>query len=198
MRTSSADTTMVHQNQMSAVVLAMKTATPDKFGGIKTMVNEMVTNLEKEQDDDDAHYAYCQDELATKAAKRSKLTEELDLISSKIGNLQASIKTTDDEMATVKQEIAQLDKSVAEATEARKAEHNEFTATTAELQMAVDLLRKAKDRLGSFYAPKPKPAEDSFLGLGISFVQVKRTGSDGVEVVGRSSSVLEDDSSGGS
>merc|ERR1719331_3073688 len=112
----------MHRNGMDAVVQSFKTATPDKFGGIKTMVNEMVTNLEKEQDDDDAHYAYCQDELATKAAKRSKLTEELDLISSKIGNLQASIKTTDDEMTTVKQEIAQLDKSVAEATDSRKSE----------------------------------------------------------------------------
>ena len=46
-----------------------------------------------------------------------------------------SIKTTDDEMATLKQEIAKLDTSVADATAARKAEHSEFTATTAELQM---------------------------------------------------------------
>merc|ERR1719199_828035 len=171
MRTSGADTGMVHQNQMSAVVLAMKTATPDKFASIKTMVNEMVANLEKEQDDDDAHYAYCQDELAAKAAKRAKLNEELDLLESKLGNLAASIKTTDDEMATLKQEIAKLDTSVADATAARKAEHSEFTATTAELQMAIDLLHKAKDRMAAFYAPKPQPVQQSFLGLGISFVQ---------------------------
>merc|ERR1719316_1080260 len=177
MRTSSADTTMVHQNQMSAVVLAMKTATPDKFGSIKTMVNEMVANLEKEQDDDDAHYAYCQDELAAKAAKRAKLNEELDLLESKLGNLGASIKTTDDEMATLKQEIAKLDTSVADATAARKAEHAEFTATTAELQMAIDLLHKAKDRMAAFYAPKAEPVQQSFLGLGISFVQVRRSAS---------------------
>jgi chromosome segregation ATPase len=177
MRTSGADTGMVHQNQMSAVVLAMKTATPDKFASIKTMVNEMVANLEKEQDDDDAHYAYCQDELAAKAAKRAKLNEELDLLDSKLGNLAASIKTTDDEMATLKQEIAKLDTSVADATAARKAEHSEFTATTAELQMAIDLLHKAKDRMAAFYAPKPQPVQQSFLGLGISFVQVRRSAS---------------------
>merc|ERR1719217_690437 len=167
----------MHHSQMSAVVESMKTATPDKFAGIKTMVNEMVANLEKQQDDDDAHYAYCQDELAAKAAKRAKLNEELDLLGSKLGNLAASIKTTDDEMATLKQEIAKLDASVADATAARKAEHSEFTATTAELQMAIDLLHKAKDRMAAFYAPKPEPVQQSFLGLGISFVQVRRSAS---------------------
>merc|ERR1719359_536500 len=158
----------MHQNSMSAVVQSMRTYTPDKFASIKTMVSEMIGNLEKEQDDDDAHYAYCQDELASKAAKRAKLNEELDLLDSKLGNLAASIKTTDDEMATLKREISKLDASVADATAARKAEHSEFTATTAELQMAID-------RMAAFYAPKPEPPKDSFLGLGISFVQVRRS-----------------------
>ena len=79
-----------------------------------------------------------------KAAKRAKLNEELDLLESKLGNLGASIKTTDDEMATLKQEIAKLDTSVADATAARKAEHSEFTATTAELQMVAARERQTR------------------------------------------------------
>jgi len=101
------------------------------------------------------------------------LIEELELLQGKIGNLGTSITSTDDEMATLKKEITNLDKSVAEATEARKAENQEFTQTQSELQVAIDLLHKAKDRMAAFYAPTPAPEGPSFLGIGLSFVQMK-------------------------
>merc|ERR1719313_2930182 len=126
---------------------------PDKFDGIKSMVQEMVTNLEMEQDEDDAHYSWCQDELSMKASKRGKLSEELEQLENKIANTQSAIDTTDEEMACLKAEIAALDKSVTDATEDRKQEHAEYTSTMSELQLAVDLLTKAKGRLASFYAP---------------------------------------------
>ena len=36
---------------------------------LPTQVQEMVSNLEREQDEDDAHYSYCQDELSMKASR---------------------------------------------------------------------------------------------------------------------------------
>merc|ERR1719515_674860 len=107
------------------------------------MVQEMVSNLEKEQDEDDAHYSYCQDELSQKASKRDKLSEELEALENKIANTQTAIDTTDEEMAALKAEIAALDKSVTDATEDRKEEHTEYTSTMSELQLAVNLLLKA-------------------------------------------------------
>merc|ERR1719155_236217 len=134
------------------------------------MVQEMVSNLEKEQDEDDAHYSYCEDELSLKASKRDKLSEELEQLENKITNTQTAIDTTDEEMAALKAEIAALDKSVTDATEDRKQEHAEFTATTSELQLAVDLLLKAKGRLSSFYSPAgtTTPAPEALLQLGVA------------------------------
>merc|ERR1719487_1410903 len=75
-----------HAAGMSAIVQSMKSTSlsPDKFDGIKNMVQEMVTNLEREQDEDDAHYSYCQDELSAKASKQNKLSEELEALENKI------------------------------------------------------------------------------------------------------------------
>lgn len=166
----------MHTTGMSAIVESMKSdQAPDKFLGIKKMVSEMVTNLQNEQDDDDKHYAYCQDELTAKAAKKAKLHEQLEQLDNKIENFGSAIKSTDEEMAALKQEIAALDKSVADATEARKKEHAEYTAALAELNLAVDLLKKAKGKLAAFYAPAIAPQPTGFLGLGLSFVQVRRS-----------------------
>merc|ERR1719316_1336997 len=108
-----------------------------------------------------------------KSSKRDKLSEELESLENKITNTQSAIETTDDEMAGLKAEIAALDKSVTDATEDRKQEHAEYTATMSELQLAVDLLTKAKGRLASLYAPNaaavtttPAPEQYVLLELG--------------------------------
>jgi len=166
----------MHMAGMSAIVQSMKSdQAPDKFLGIKHMVSEMVTNLQNEQDDDDKHYAYCQDELTAKTAKKAKMHDQLEQLDDKIENIGSSIKETDDAMAALKQEIAALDKSVADATDARKKEHADYTASLAELSLAVDLLKKAKAKLAAFYAPPVAPQPTGFLGLGLSFVQVRRS-----------------------
>ena len=46
-----------------------------------------------------------------------------------------------------------MDKSVAEATETRKAEHAEATTVAAQNNAAVQLLGVAENRLNKFYNP---------------------------------------------
>jgi len=104
-------------------------------------------------------------------------------------NLKAEIEALDDG-------IRALDKEVAEATETRKEEHDDFTATSAANAAAVDLLKFAKNRLNKFYNPSqykappkrelsedeqitlnmggtlaPTEAPGGIAGTGIGFVQ---------------------------
>jgi predicted nucleic acid-binding Zn-ribbon protein len=165
-----------HIAGMSAIVQSMKSTSlsPAKFDGIKSMVEAMVVNLEREQDEDDAHFSYCEDELSAKATKRDKLNEELGALENKITNTQSAIETSDEELAALKAEIAALDQSVTDATEDRKEEHTEYTSTMSELQLAVNLLLKAKSRLAAFYAPNaaaayptpaPSPPQEQYVLL---------------------------------
>merc|ERR1719287_36571 len=70
--------------------------------------------------------------------------------------LKAEIEALDDG-------IRALDKEVAEATETRQKEHEDFSETLAANSAAVDLLKFAKNRLNKFYNPtqyKPPPKRE--------------------------------------
>merc|ERR1719463_885217 len=82
------------------------------------------------------------------------------------------LETVDDEIAALEESIKALDKSVAEATDQRKEEHEEYAETLAANTAAVDLLKFAMNRLNKFYNPKlykPPPkrelAEDEQITL---------------------------------
>merc|ERR1719421_818784 len=67
---------------------------------------------------------------------------------------EEGIATLTDELAALAAGIAELDKSVAEATEQRKEEHTDYTELMASDTQAKDLLEFAKNRLNKFYNPK--------------------------------------------
>merc|ERR1719215_968593 len=67
---------------------------------------------------------------------------------------QDGIAALAEEIAALKAGIAALDKAVAEATEGRKAEHEEFSELMAHNSAAKELLNYAKNRLNKFYNPK--------------------------------------------
>merc|ERR1719359_948954 len=71
------------------------------------------------------------------------LAEQMDIL----GN-------TNEEIAALEAGIAELDKSVAQATETRKQEHAEYTNNLAANNAAKELIEMAKNRMNKFYNPK--------------------------------------------
>merc|ERR1719478_2008162 len=68
--------------------------------------------------------------------------------------MKSSIATLADEIKALEEGIKALDKSVAEATEQRKEEHEDYEALMAADAAAQDILGFAKNRLNKFYNPK--------------------------------------------
>jgi len=123
------------------------------FEKIIKLIDELVATLKKEQKEDDAKKEWCEAELDktedTKKELQNKVSDletAIDDASESISNLKAEIEALDDG-------IRALDKEVAEATENRKEEHDDFEATYAANAAAVDLLGFAKNRLNKFYNP---------------------------------------------
>jgi len=73
---------------------------------------------------------------------------------SAISSGNEAIATLTDEIATLTAGILALDKSVAEATANRKAEHEEYNQLIASNSAAKEILGLAKNRLQKFYNPK--------------------------------------------
>jgi len=123
------------------------------FEKIIKLIDELVATLKKEQEEDDSKKEWCEQELDktedTKKVLQNKVSDletAIDDASESITNLKAEIEALDDG-------IRALDKEVAQATDNRKEEHDEFEATYAGNAAAVDLLGFAKNRLNKFYNP---------------------------------------------
>merc|ERR1719223_1727366 len=71
-----------------------------------------------------------------------------------IADLDKATEETKDEIAALIKGIKDLDASVAEATENRKEDHEDYVTTMAANNAAIDLLGLAKNRMNKFYNPK--------------------------------------------
>merc|ERR1719221_2033842 len=78
----------------------------------------------------------------------------ISLFSVAIADAEEAIATLKSEIEALEDGIKALDKSVAEATETRKEEHDDYVETLAANSAAKDLLGFAKNRLNKFYNPK--------------------------------------------
>jgi chromosome segregation ATPase len=123
------------------------------FGKIIELIDKLTAQLKAEQGEDDAKKDYCETEIdKTEDTKKVQTNEASDLETS-IEDLKETITNLKTEIEALDDGIRALDKEVAEATELREKEHEDFVETLAANTAAVDLLKFAKNRLNKFYNP---------------------------------------------
>merc|ERR1712156_529708 len=138
------------------LVLALsgkKALTQTNFDKVIGMIDTMVAELKAEQQDDTDKLEYCKTELDLSDDKKKSLERAVSLLEKDIAKAKELIATLTDEIAALTAGIVALDKSVAEATENRKAENEEFKALMAADTAAKEVLAFAKNRLNKFYNP---------------------------------------------
>jgi len=142
------------------------------FDKVIKMIDNMVANLKQEQIDDDKKKEYCDAQIDESDDKKKSLAKSISDSELAIEELEASIATLKDEIKALQAGIKALDKSVAEATEQRKAEHEDYKELMASDAAAKDLLAWAKNRLNKFYnkslykpAPKRELSEQGSAAL---------------------------------
>merc|ERR1719449_254986 len=124
------------------------------FAKVIGMIDEMIVLLGKEQATDDEKKEYCEAELDIAEDKLKELEHTLKNLEKDIADGEATVATLTEEIAALVQGIKDLDKDVAEATQQRKEENEEYTETMATDTAAEELLQLAKNRLNKFYNPK--------------------------------------------
>jgi predicted nucleic acid-binding Zn-ribbon protein len=124
------------------------------FDKIIKMIDDLVADLYKEQTTDDDKKQYCLAEFDKADDKKKGLEWDISDLEKAIADLKESIATLTSEIEALTDGIKKLDKSVAEATETRKEEHEDYVSTLAANSAAKDLLDFAKNRLNKFYNPK--------------------------------------------
>jgi len=136
------------------------------FDKVIKLIDDMVATLKQEQLDDDHKEEYCKEQFDLADDKKKGLEKTISDLETSITEAKESIQTLAEEIDALEDGIKALDKAVAEATEQRKEEHEDFTEEMSSNAAAKELLGFAKNRLNKFYNPKLyKPPAASFIQI---------------------------------
>merc|ERR1719264_1513481 len=133
------------------------------FEKVIAMIDGMVVNLKKEQQEDDAKKEYCLTQLDVTEDKKKELDQSISDSETAIEDMEGAIATLVAEINALEAGIKALDKSVAEATDLRKNENADYKELMTNDSTAKEVLLWAKNRLNKFYDPKlykPPPARE--------------------------------------
>jgi predicted nucleic acid-binding Zn-ribbon protein len=124
------------------------------FEKIIKLIDDLTAKLKEEQAEDDEKKEWCENEIDKTEDTKKVLQNDISDLETSISDAEESITNLKAEIEALDDGIRALDKEVADATENRKAEHDDFEATYAANTAAVDILKFAKNRLNKFYNPK--------------------------------------------
>merc|ERR1719460_3199919 len=147
-----ASKTSVHATTLSLLEAQLKAKKVD-FSKIIAQIDGMEKVLAAEQKEDEDTKAFCTTEIEKADGEKADTEEGIAASTAAIEEMTEESGTLASEIATLTKEIKALDKAVAEATEQRKEEHEDFITFQTENNAAVQLIEKAKNRLFKFYRP---------------------------------------------
>ena len=142
-----------NRTNVDLVMLALSHKGVD-FSSVMKMIDNMTALMDQEQADDDDKKGYCNKQAFENTRKTKALRHKIQTLEQAITTQEDAAKSVEEEIKALQAGVVSLDKSVAESTDMRKKEHEEFQKTLQEQAATKDVLLMAKDRLFQFYHPE--------------------------------------------
>merc|ERR1719265_2624032 len=137
-----------HSPRLSAMASRVRL---DAFTKVKKAIDDMITQLGKEKEDEIKHKDFCTDELNQNQLQTEKKEREKADLEAKIEDLELTIKTLTEQIDQLKAEIAELQVQMKRAVEDREKANKEFQTTVADQRATQKLLAAALNILKGFY-----------------------------------------------
>merc|ERR1719161_2775239 len=126
----------------------------DAFTKVKAAIDEMVTALLKEKEDEIKHKDFCTDGINKNERAQELKARDIDELTAKIEDLTAQIDGLAKSIAQLQAEIAEAQTQLKRAGEDREKENAEFQATIADQRETQKLLTSALNVLKAVYDKK--------------------------------------------
>merc|ERR1719504_506785 len=123
----------------------------DPFKKVKKMIDDMITKLLEEANEEADHKGWCDKEMAVNGQTREDKTEEVNALAAEMDKLKADVLKLTGQIADLGDAIAEIDATVAKATEVRTAEKAKNAATIEDAKEAQTAVSQAMAVLKDFY-----------------------------------------------
>jgi len=135
-------------------VIAMQITSGDVFAKIKVAVDNMVAQLKQENADEIKHRDWCIEELNQNEMQTDDAYDKKKELETAKEDLELFIEKYEEEVAADKAAIANMLVELKKASENRGAENKDFLMTINDQRATAAILKKALEKLQSFYAKK--------------------------------------------
>jgi len=123
----------------------------DSFTRVKKAIDDMVAMLKVEQADEVKKNDFCNDELHENDMTTQKTEDRKSDLEAKEADLESALKTLEDDLASAHSQISELQVNLQRANEDRQKTNMQFQQTVADQTATVELLKKALDKLATYY-----------------------------------------------
>merc|ERR1719235_2793901 len=121
------------------------------FDVVMKAIDDMITMLHKEQEDDFHHKDWCENENGASDAKIENLEYDMDSLSNKIERLTNKKNSIVDSINKTDTSIAEIEQSIATALADRNESHHQFLQAMQDDSEAMELLGQAIEVLAAMY-----------------------------------------------
>merc|ERR1719261_2051527 len=145
------------KSKNAALLELSNKARRDSFEKVTAMIDEMVADLKKEQEDEYKHQQFCAAELAENEQQQSDTKDKISDLTAEIEESSAKVETLSAEIEELQKQIGEMNVQLKRAGEDRVLANKEFQRTIQDQRATQLILKKVMARLEKVYeAPEPE------------------------------------------
>jgi chromosome segregation ATPase len=123
----------------------------DAFTKVKKAIDDMISMLKTQQDDEVKKSDWCKAELQENEMTNAKTEDRKADLEAKVQELGNTVQTLSGEITEANKQIAEAETQLQSASVERKAQNMDFQKTVADQMVTVDVLKKALAKLQKYY-----------------------------------------------
>merc|ERR1719247_781773 len=129
----------------------------DSFSKVTEMIDTMVADLKKEQEDEYKHQEFCAKELSENEQQQADTKDKISDLTAEIDESTAKVETLSAEIEQLQKDIGEMNVQLKRAGEDRVLANKEFQRTIQDQRATQLILNKVMKRLEKVYeAPEPE------------------------------------------
>jgi predicted nucleic acid-binding Zn-ribbon protein len=134
------------------IALLAASAQLDAFTKVKALIDKMVAELTKQQQDEVDHRDWCIDELNSNKRATTAAYDKKDSLEAQMADLKKTIEKLSKDIDASEKAVAETMNQMKRASETREADNADFQTTVSDHRVMSMILTKALDRMKQVYA----------------------------------------------
>jgi len=123
----------------------------DPFGKVKTMVRDMLNRLQAQAAQEATQKGFCDSEMSKSTTSKNTKEEYVQKLKDRLAAMDADIEQLKIDISDTREDLANMQAAVAQATKVRGAEEAKNIASIQQYKDSVELVTTAMDVLKKFY-----------------------------------------------